>query len=255
MESANRIVFVTAWSGCGKTTTGDYLGTVRGFLHLDGDEDMRKTNVPELATATQGLITAFSEFWFKDKSAPAEFWHPYYQLLVDKCLEARRTGDQREIVVSMSVYRREVRDFLREKLGEDLLFLSLDCDVDVVVKGALARLEEYLATQGESVSVVDYWNGPSQFEGVCFRDKYGEFSFENWRRMQLDYFLAGMEPFAEDEKDHITVDVSARNTTVFRSISNALSLPPLDDEVDLEKLKGIQKARWADGAIVAGVTE
>ena len=253
--SGSRIIFVTAWSGCGKTTTGDYLGTCRGFLHVDGDEDMRKSGVPELVAATQALIRAFSDYWFKDKSAPTGLWHPYYQLLVDKCLDARQAGDRRDIVVSMSVYRREVRDFLRSKLGDELLFLKLECDVDVVVRGALGRLEEYLKTQGGSVSVEDHWNGPSQFEGVCFREKYGEFSFDNWKRMQLDYFLSGMEPFAEDEKDHVTVDVSARNKTVFSSISSALGLPPLEDEIDLEELKNIQKKRWADGAIVAGSTE
>merc|ERR1711920_251466 len=152
-------------------TTGDYLGEVRGFLHLDGDEDMRKPDVPELAAATQGLIKAFAGYWFKDKTAPAELWHPYYQLLINKCFEAKRAHEDRRIVVSMSVYRQEVRDFLRGQLGDDLLILKLDCDVDIVVKGALARLEDYLATLAAPVSVEDHWNGPSQFEGVCFREK------------------------------------------------------------------------------------
>jgi 2-phosphoglycerate kinase len=33
-----RITFVTAWSGVGKTTTGDYLGCYCGLRHLDGGD-------------------------------------------------------------------------------------------------------------------------------------------------------------------------------------------------------------------------
>ena len=37
------------------------------------------------------------------------------------------------------------------------------------------------------------------FPGVCYRDKYGEYSIEAFKQMQLEFFLSGMEAFGEDE--------------------------------------------------------
>jgi gluconate kinase len=164
-----RVTFVTAWSGVGKTTTGDFLGEYCGVLHLDGDADMREKEHKEKVAATAGLIKAFSEFWFKERAAPADLWHPYFQLLVDRVLatEPEESAGQQypHVVVSFSVYRREVRDFLRERLSGSNLkleFLKLECDVDVVVRGAIGRLEDYLKTQDPPRTIVEHWQGPSQ---------------------------------------------------------------------------------------------
>jgi hypothetical protein len=45
-------------------------------------------------------------------------------------------------------------------------------------------------------------------------------------------------------KDFVVVDVSARDGTVFSTISTALGLPPQDKVADLGALKEIQIARW-----------
>ena len=94
------------------------------------------------------------------------------------------------------------------RLGAGLVFLKLECDVDVVVfplpwsrvdahhlarsmstrvtrnvstarqvKGAIARVATYMSLSDNTVE--DWWNGPSMFPGVCFRDKYGEYSYEH----------------------------------------------------------------------------
>ena len=59
---------------------------------------------------------------------------PYDARLCDKCLATAK--DHKDVVVSMSVYRREVRDFLRERLTAGVVILKLECDVDIVVKSA-----------------------------------------------------------------------------------------------------------------------
>ena len=150
---------ITAWSGVGKTTTGDFLGEYCGFHHLDGDEDMRSPDAG-CKEATAGLISSFNDYWFKDKDAPPELWHPYYSMLCDKCAAAAQ--EHADVVVSISVYRREVRDFLRNRMGAlsadtELVILKLECDVDRVVESAIERLSGFMALSGKTVE--DSWNG------------------------------------------------------------------------------------------------
>jgi gluconate kinase len=220
----------------GKTTTGDYLGTYCGLHHLDGDDDMRRPDDAVRKAATEGLVKAFFEYWFKDKAAPVELWHPYHQLLCDRIVAALSThGD---VVVSFSVYRREVRDFLREQLQSraELRFVKLECDADVVVKGALARLEGFMSLQDKTVE--DWW-ATSKHDST-----YGAFSFDNFKQMQMATVLSGFEPLAQDEVDCIVVDVSARDASCFHRVTAALQLPPGPDAPDIEMLAALQKARY-----------
>ena len=41
-----KIVYVVALSGCGKSFTGDYLGLMHGFKHVDGGKLLQYTLVP-----------------------------------------------------------------------------------------------------------------------------------------------------------------------------------------------------------------
>eukprot|EP01050_Picozoa_sp_SAG11_P029244 SAG11_NODE_8156_length_1054_cov_1.082723_1_plen_148_part_00 len=108
--ACRRVTFVTAWSGVGKTTTGDFLGEYCGALHLDGDAETREPDHAEKAAATAGLIKTFADFCFKEKAAPTELWHPYHQRLVDRVLTEPTEADS-HVVVSISVYRRECAIF------------------------------------------------------------------------------------------------------------------------------------------------
>eukprot|EP01052_Picozoa_sp_SAG31_P038629 SAG31_NODE_5199_length_2681_cov_4.603408_3_plen_240_part_00 len=223
------------------SSAGDYLASYCGLHHVDGDEDMRKSD-PARKSATQCLVKAFSEHWFRNQNAPVELWHPYHEMLCARCLDAVEKHGQ--IVVSFSVYRREAREFLRTRLAASgLQFLKLECNLDVVVKAAIERLETYLELNGKTID--EHWNGPSMFPGVCFRDRYGEYSYENFRKMQLDFFLAGMEEFnPEEPEDYTVVDVSSRDQSAFDRISEALALPSNQSPVDVEMLGEIQKSRW-----------
>lgn len=197
---------------------------------------MRRPDDAVRKAATEGLVKAFFEYWFKDKAAPVELWHPYHQLLCDRIVAALSThGD---VVVSFSVYRREVRDFLREQLQSraELRFVKLECDADVVVKGALARLEGFMSLQDKTVE--DWW-ATSKHDST-----YGAFSFDNFKQMQMATVLSGFEPLAQDEVDCIVVDVSARDASCFHRVTAALQLPPGPDAPDIEMLAALQKARY-----------
>ena len=68
---------------------------------------------------------------------------------------------------------------------------------------------------------------------------------QNFKKMQLEYFLAGMEPFSSDEQSYcLVVDVSSRDDSVFDRINNALNLPGRVRTVDMELLKSAQTERW-----------
>ena len=246
-----QIVWITAWSGVGKTTAGDYLSKYHGWYHLDGDDDFRKLDVPEVKEAVDGVGKAFNDFWFKGKSAPNELWHPFHIRLVNRCLAASKEHDK--VVISFAVYNRQVRDFIRDHLCTEvsLQFLHLDCNVDVVVKGALARVEEYLKMPNVNKTINEWWSSSEamvgKFEGECFQEMYGEYSYDNFKRMQFDKFLSGMQPLGEDEQG-LTLDVSARDNSVFQDLSNILGLPCEINEggIDMAALKAVQKNRWKE---------
>eukprot|EP00927_Polykrikos_kofoidii_P074777 TRINITY_DN70800_c0_g1_i1.p1 TRINITY_DN70800_c0_g1~~TRINITY_DN70800_c0_g1_i1.p1 ORF type:complete len:264 (-),score=46.30 TRINITY_DN70800_c0_g1_i1:294-1025(-) len=235
VKSKGRIVFLTAWPGVGKTTTGDYLKCYCNFHHVDGDLFVAKAG-------KEDWTKAYADYWLKDCDAPAELWQLAYQQLCDSCLAAADEHD--EIVISHMVYRREVRDFFRARLGgRGLIFLKLECDVDVVVKGLEKRTEDFVRSQmGKTME--DYWNGPQAHLGVCFREKYGEYSYENFKIMQLETTLKVQQPFADDERDAISVDVSTRDSSCFDRVNAALRLPLRTADVDMGMLDEISKSTW-----------
>ncbi|CAE7269308.1 unnamed protein product, partial [Symbiodinium microadriaticum] len=159
-----------------------------GFYHLDGDNIMRDQS-EKSKELTAGLVKAFYEHWFKNRPAPDTLWKPYLDALASQCLEALKSHDR--IALTFSVYRREARDYFRQLLPGRVSFLKLDCDPDVVVRSALARLEKYMGLSGKTVE--DWWKQEKKDQA------YGEYSYENYKKMQLAEFLSGMEPFDPEE--------------------------------------------------------
>lgn len=235
----SKFVIITSWAGVGKTTTGEYLGKYCKFSHIDGD-NIKRTPFPETKNASDGLTKSFTAYWCRDQMAPPELWRPYLNILCGQCLEAAKTNNC--IVLSFSVHRREVRDFLRERLGRGVLFLKLECDVDVVVGSAIERIAEFMSLDDKTVE--DWWAGPqSLVDGRSWLEEYGEYSYDGFKRMQLEHHLSGMEAFAEDEKDYVSVDASSRDMNVLDRVHEVLGLGSRTADVDFDKLEGIQTAR------------
>ena len=112
-------------------------------------------------------------------------------------------------------------------------------------------MEEYLKMPNVNKSIDEWWNSSEamvgKFEGECFQEMYGEYSYDNFKRMQFDKFLSGMQPL-EDDEEGLILDVSARDDSVFQDISNILGLPYEIKEggIDMAALKAVQKARWEE---------
>ena len=61
-----------------------------------------------------------------------------------------------------------------------------------------------------------------EVRGECFQEMYGEYSYDNFKRMQFDKFLSGISRW--DDEEDLILDVSARDNSVFQDISNILEL-------------------------------
>ena len=234
-KRAASVVLITALMGTGKTTTGDYLAEYCGMHDLDGDNILHHgvTDRPEWEQAAGDITKALYEHWLKGEPAPEALWHPYVDTLCVQMQEAlQRHG---RIVVSWAIYRREVRDFLRQRMNCRLQFIRLDCETDVLVQGALARLQEGLDMS--KMSTADWWASEDPAMQNCGgRKKYGEFSFKSFKQMQLENALHGMVAFGDDEPDALAVDVTSRDSSAFHRVSAALGLPPASEEVDIAKV-------------------
>ena len=125
-----RTVWLSGNSGAGKTFTGDYLARVCGFFHVDGDAAFFSGDADAKACFSE-FVKAF-DFWFKSESAPSALWQPH---LARQCaaVRAARAAGHADVVVSLTVYHREARDFLRAQLPEHD-FVLLRCGADELVR-------------------------------------------------------------------------------------------------------------------------
>jgi adenylate kinase family enzyme len=129
------VVWLSGNSGAGKTFTGDALAHLAGFAHIDGDELMWSQEPTEKAL-WGGLVAAFWH-WFEGRPAPAELWQPLYALQCARVRAALAAGHPR-VVVSLTVYHRETRDFLRRELPEHV-YVLLRCGREELVQRARTR--------------------------------------------------------------------------------------------------------------------
>jgi dephospho-CoA kinase len=77
--SAPLVVCVIAYSGSGKTFTGDYLAAYHDFAHVDGDDALLNQHLPENKRLSDGLVEARFQHWLPGQDAPV--WQPYLRAL------------------------------------------------------------------------------------------------------------------------------------------------------------------------------
>ena len=122
----------TGNSGAGKTFTGDCLATQCNFHHVEGDAAAFSTDPADKALL-QEFVKAF-DYWFQGKPAPPNLWHAYLERQCTAVHAAHSIGIS-DVVVSLTVYHREARDFISGHLP-DHYFIVLQCDPDELVRRA-----------------------------------------------------------------------------------------------------------------------
>jgi gluconate kinase len=220
-------VWLSGNSGAGKTFVGDYLARVCSFHHVEGDAAMFSSSAAERAEFAS-FVQAF-DHWFKSEPAPPALWHAYLERQVAAVRAARAAG-RAHVVVSLTVYHREARDFLREQLP-DHEFIVLRCSPEELVRRARVRFGEYAAVCGKS------------FE-ACFEANYKEPFSDAAFEAQTRRIMRGLQPLAPDEVHAHELDVT--DGAPWRALHALLGLapPPKDSEIPYEEIARTNYARF-----------
>jgi len=220
--SNTKIVFVVAVSGCGKSFTGDYLHSMHGYTHVDGDGPIRNCHIPRNRELVVGFLKCMVQHFLKGEDGPEELWQPYYSEIVKNTIEAAKYSDK--IVLSHATYRQSHREFVMDKLVEggatkgNITVLELMVNPDVKLKGLYYRTKEQMEngemTIGDNMRTHG-WEG----EGNINCDEYTQFMKKKYPE------FAGNGAYVEIPSGYgKTVDVSGRDMTHLDGVDEALGL-------------------------------
>lgn len=222
------ILWITGNSGAGKTFTGDYLEQLQNFVHVEGDGGFASSD-EKRKTAFYQCAKAF-DFWFEEKEAPTELWHPHFEILLSDVEEAKKTG--KNIVVTYTVYNRQVRDYLRNKVPE-LIFIQLQVSKGELIKRAKVRFENFAKSQGKSIE-------------ETFKEYHKiDYSEEAFEKFTLN-IMRGLQELQKDElesgKYHlISVD---DGVSYLKKILQLANISNFDEKFDREKISEVNYQRF-----------
>lgn len=223
------IVWLSGNSGAGKTFTGDALARMAGFAHIDGDDLYWSTDPAEKALFG-GLVKAF-DFWFEGEPAPPELWHPYYARQCSRVNAAVAAGHMR-VVISLTVYHRETRDYIRALLPEHV-FVLLRCSRDELVRRARVRFAAYAASRGQDV--------PTAF-AEAHKTAYTDATFVE----KTVAIMRGLQPLAPDEVQCVEVDVT--DGAPWTALWAMLGLGEPPSAVPADEIAEVNYQRFRDNA-------
>jgi len=220
--SNTKIVFVVAVSGCGKFFTGDYLHSMHGYTHVDGDGPVKNCHIPRNKELTVNFFTNGLTYVIKGEDGPEELWQPYYSEIVKNTIEAAKHSNT--VVLSHAAYRQSQRDFTLEKLVEggatrgNITVLELMIDLDVKLEGLYYRTKEQLENGGMTIGDnmrVGGWEGVG--DATCA--EYIEYQKKEYPE------FAGTGAYEDMPSGYgKTVDVSGRDMTHLDGVDEALGL-------------------------------
>jgi gluconate kinase len=220
-----RTVWLSGNSGAGKTFTGDYLARVCGFFHIDGDAPFFSTSVGSRAQFDD-FVNAFA-FWFREVAAPPVLWQPYLTNLCAAVRAAHAAGCD-DVVVSLNVYHREARDFLRALLPAHE-FIVLSCNCDETVRRARRRFAAYAAASGQTLQ-------------QSYEENYKEPFTEDAFAAQTVKIMRHLQPLASDEVRAHVLDVS--DGEPWRELHRILELAPPPAAIPLDEIAQTNYARF-----------
>lgn len=220
-----RVVWLSGNSGAGKTFIGDALARLGGFAHVDGDDLFWSTDPGEKALFAN-LVKAF-DHWFEGQCAPPELWQPYFTRQVARVREQLAAG-RADVVISLTVYHRETRDFIRVLLPEHA-FVLLRCGRDELVRRARVRFDAYAASRGQSVA-------------AAFEEAHGRPFSDEAFEAQTVAIMRGLQPLEPDEKGCVEVDVT--DGAPWSALWALLGLGPPPADVPVDEIADVNYARF-----------
>lgn len=231
-----QVVWITGCPCSGKTFAGDYLVT-QGFVHVDGD-GVSYSKDPEDVTTWKRMLEAFG-FWFRGEVAPEELWQDHYKSI---CAQAAASlAEGKSVVITFAIYPRRARDFVRVQLPE-VRFIRLEASEEELVRRNYERAAKFL--EGAGMSFEAFWDSPGDPNVVRARAKYGEWSYENFKKWQLQDIYPCLEPFGEDEDGCSKVDNNKLDGSGIGQICAILGLARQSGEIDAQAIKALNLERY-----------
>eukprot|EP01084_Bolivina_argentea_P257118 433107_1 len=167
-STQTKVIWITGRSGAGKTTLGENFKSLSNYIHFDADQFAHgKDPVKDSGTTiekTHGsnrpkeLVDAYDNLAVKEgyhgifqgKKPDISVWTPFYDLLIDEINNKKSQYPGKNIVVTQSVYPRYVRDYLRDILKNDLIFIIIDASLDLLPERHIIRAHERAAEIGQT---------------------------------------------------------------------------------------------------------
>merc|ERR1711865_1362396 len=191
-------------------------------MGIDGDQTLRNLHIQKNQPLFAGIVEA-GLLNKQNRDIPEILWHPYYQDLIDRTLEAANTSDK--VVVTFAMFTQKEREFLMTKLKEGgarcptLIFLTMDQDLNM--EGLYHRTKRQL--EALDMTLEDY------FESEGWKPKYdddsnGAVSLEEFNILFKKYNPFVFQPFDDPPLYAKIVDVTLRDITVLNTIDAVIGL-------------------------------
>jgi len=207
-----RVVFVTGSSGSGKTTLCQNLKRENGFVHFDvdmwtnggdpiknageaPDASFTKNLTQDIQLSIQTIVQkVYMNLWSNRKPDPTG-WEQFYSLCLKTYAERKDEFQNECVIFDHAVYVRENRDYIRQLLGEDLIFLLLDTSPELLYD----RIEKRTTSQAEANGMtleqwVKSWNNGHTVDSVK----------KMWRRN-----ITGFQPMQADEPNTFQIIIDS----------------------------------------------
>jgi len=209
---STKFVYIVAQSGVGKSFNDDYLETIRGWKHIDGDIPVKEQAFnSEYKNATDQLQIRGD---YTDK-AQNEGWKVCAKILGRLTLEAARDSDT-VVLTHWSpslLMRTSLRQHLINAGAKDVSTVFLHCDFDVQMQALWKRYNRLAEQANTTVEVLYNLFGAT---GIVDFDSFVEF-FKN------GIFGFFQEP-DESEQPYKKVDATAKDVTGRDSLDEALGI-------------------------------
>eukprot|EP01084_Bolivina_argentea_P078856 143094_1 len=168
-KDIGRLIFVTGRSGAGKTSLGESFKALDNFIHFDGDQysygahpikdsgkiittDTYSNRSKELIYAydTQAHKNGYDALW-RDEKPPLSVWTPYYKLLAEEIKKVQSIYNDKNIIITQAAYPFIVRQYLRDILGNQLIFIIINVSTDILIKRVMDRMTKEGAEIGQTL--------------------------------------------------------------------------------------------------------
>jgi hypothetical protein len=217
-----KFVFLVARPGTGKTFSGDYLESVRGWKHIDGD-----IPVKQMATNPEWFEASSKMFGFGEYEGKTDFFDgildhskAYFDILARLTLEAARESNT--VVMTHATYFRVVRDYFRKLLvdggAKDVSTVFLKCDPEPHAKALWERINRQARDSGIPLStLLEMWGA-----------KLNEETLEDFTRwfIEKSTVYSAFEEVEEAEQPYTLINNTAKDATVLDRLDEVFGIDP-----------------------------